>query len=207
MLIFGLGNPGRDYDGTRHNVGFEVINKLAYDNNIDICRMKRRSFIGEGFIGSQKCVLIKPQTFMNLSGEAVRENIQFYKEPLENIIIIYDDTSLKLGEIRIRAQGSSGGHNGIKNILYHLGTDVFPRVRVGIGEKPSGWDLADYVLSRFKKDEIDDIVTGITKAGEAVEILIREGLSEAMNKYNKINKVKKPNMDKQIPEEGEKQTE
>lgn len=191
-LVVGLGNPEKDYKGTRHNIGFEVINKLAYDNNIDINRAKYRAHIGEGFIGGKKVILAKPQTFMNLSGESVRELVKFYKPNLDEILIIYDDVSLSPGEIRVREKGSAGGHNGIKNIIYQLETDHFPRVKVGIGEKPKGWDLADYVLSKFKKDEMDSMILGITDAASAAVLIIEEGTKTAMNKFNKktgVNKI------------------
>ncbi len=184
-LIIGLGNPGRDYAGTRHNVGFEVINKLAYDNNIEINKSKFRAHIGEGFINGKKVILIKPQTFMNLSGESVRDFVEYYKPLLEETIVIYDDVSLSPSQIRIRKKGTAGGHNGIKNIIYQLETDEFPRVKVGIGEKPPGWDLADYVLSKFGKKETEDIISGITDAADAVELILKEGFETAMNKYNK----------------------
>ncbi len=184
-LIFGLGNPEKDYKGTRHNVGFETINKLAYDFNIEINKAKFRAHIGEGFIANEKVMLIKPQTYMNLSGECVREIVHFYKLSAEDIIVIYDDIDLDIGQIRIRKKGSAGGQNGMKNILYHLETDEFIRIRIGVGEKPKGWNLADYVLSRFKPSEMEDIISGITKAGDAVETIIRLGVSEAMNIFNK----------------------
>jgi len=184
-LIVGLGNPGRDYAGTRHNVGFEVIQKLSYDHTIEIGRAKFRAHFGEGFIGREKVILARPQTYMNLSGEAVRDIMQFYKIPLDDLIVIYDDVSLVPGDIRVRETGSAGGHNGIKNILYQLETPDFLRIRVGIGAKPPGWDLADYVLSKFRPNEIDDIRSGITQATEAVEIILKDGVKNAMNRFNK----------------------
>jgi len=184
-LIVGLGNPGRDYAGTRHNVGFEAIQKLAYDHNIDINRAKFRAHFGEGRIGSQRVLLARPQTFMNLSGEAVRDIMAFHKIPQEDIIIIYDDVSLDPGSIRVRESGSAGGHNGIKNLLYHLESDEFLRVRIGVGEKPKGWDLADYVLSKFRPSELEDIITGISLATEAVELILSQGAKTAMNRFNK----------------------
>jgi len=184
-LIVGLGNPGRDYAGTRHNVGFEAIQKLSYDHNIDINRAKFRAHFGEGRIGSEKVILARPQTFMNLSGEAVRDIMAFYKIPQEDIIVIYDDVSLAPGKIRVRETGSAGGHNGVKNLLYHLETDEFLRVRVGIGEKPPGWDLADYVLSKFRPAEMEDILAGIALATDAVGLILRDGAKAAMNRYNK----------------------
>ena len=184
-LIVGLGNPGRDYAGTRHNIGFEAIRKLAYDHTIEINRAKFRAHFGEGRIGAEKVILAMPQTFMNLSGEAVRDIMAFYKLSQEDLIVIYDDVSLVPGQIRVRETGSAGGHNGVKNLLYHLETDEFLRVRVGIGEKPSGWDLADYVLSKFRPNEMDDIISGITLATEAVECILSQGVKAAMNRYNK----------------------
>ena len=183
-IIIGLGNPGRDYTGTRHNVGFEVLNKLAYDYNMEFNKAKHRADIAEGVIAGQKVVLAKPQTFMNLSGESVRDMIQFYKPEPDHWLVVYDDVSLAPGEIRVREHGTAGGHNGIKNIIYQLETDVFLRVRVGIGEKPAKWDLADYVLSKFSKQEMDDVIEGITKAGNAVAAILREGPRAAMNQYN-----------------------
>ena len=136
-LIVGLGNPGKKYEGTKHNVGFEVIDKLAESYNISITKIKHKGLCG----------------FMNLSGESVKDAASFYKVSGDDIIVIYDDTSLDVGSTRIREKGSAGGHNGIKNIIAHLGTDVFLRIKVGIGAKPNGWDLADYVLSKFSKDD------------------------------------------------------
>lgn len=184
QIIIGLGNPGSQYAGTRHNVGFEVINCLARDNNIDINRAKHRAHIGEGFIKGNKVMLVKPQTYMNLSGESVGEVLRFYKLGAEDIIVVYDDASLDVGQLRIRQAGSAGGHNGIKNIIERLDTDVFLRVKVGIGEKPDNWDLADYVLSRFKKDEEGIIAQSIERAAAAVEMIASGELTAAMNRYN-----------------------
>jgi PTH1 family peptidyl-tRNA hydrolase len=185
IIIAGLGNPEREYKNTRHNVGFEVINKLAYDYNIGINRVKFSAFYGEGVINYQKVVLIKPQTYMNLSGEAIRDMLNFYKLGPENLIVVYDDTSIDVGDIRIRKKGSAGGHNGMKNIIYHLESDEFLRIRVGIGAKPKEYDLKDYVLSHFSKKEQDDIIDGITKAAEAVAIILKDSVDNAMNKFNK----------------------
>ncbi len=183
-VIIGLGNPERDYKGTRHNVGFEAVNKLAYDHNIEFNKAKHRAHIAEGSICGHKVMLVKPQTFMNLSGESVREILQFYKLSPQDIIVIYDDIDLDVGSIRVRLKGSAGGQNGMRNIIYQLESDEFIRVRIGIGEKPPKWDLADYVLSRFKPEEQEAIVDGITKATDAVEIIIKNGVNDAMNKYN-----------------------
>lgn len=184
--IIGLGNPGRDYKWTRHNVGFEVINKLAYDYNIDMNKEKYKALIGEGRIGMEKVLLIEPLTYMNLSGESVREFVNFYKLQPEDIIVVCDDINLPLGSIRIRAKGSDGGQKGLRNIIYQLGYDNFTRVRVGVGEKPPKWDLAKYVLSKFTEEENTDIIKGITDAGDAVAMIVKDGSTQqAMNTYNK----------------------
>ncbi len=184
--IIGLGNPGRDYKWTRHNVGFEVINKLACDYNIDMNKEKYKALIGEGRIGFEKVLLIEPLTYMNLSGESVREFVNFYKLQPEDIIVVCDDINLPVGSIRIRAKGSDGGQKGLRNIIYQLGYDNFTRVRVGVGEKPPQWDLAKYVLSKFTEEENTDIIKGITDAGDAVAMIIKDGSTQqAMNTYNK----------------------
>lgn len=184
--IIGLGNPGRDYSWTRHNVGFEVINKLAYDYNIDMSREKFRAVTGEGHIGFEKVILIQPLTYMNASGESVREFVSFYKLGPEDIIVVCDDINLPVGGIRIRTKGSDGGQKGLRSIMYQLGYDNFTRVRVGIGQKPEKWDLARYVLSKFTEEEHDGIIKGITNAGDAVAMIVKQNdAAEAMNKYNK----------------------
>jgi len=188
MLIVGLGNPEGDYGGTRHNVGFEVISKLSNDHNIPLKRARFRARFGEGNIAGKKVVLVKPQTYMNLSGEAVRELMAFFRQSPGDVIVVYDDVDLPVGDIRVREKGSAGGHNGMKNIIYQMNTDEFARVRVGISAKPEGWDLADYVLSRFKKEELDGIIDGITRAAEAVEVILKEGVAAAMNRYNRTLK-------------------
>lgn len=188
-LIIGLGNPGKEYVGTKHNVGFEVLDKLAYDNNININKSKFNALIGEGTIKNKKVALLKPLTYMNLSGESVKATMSWYKISNKDIIVIYDDISLDIGDIRIREKGSAGGHNGMKNIIYLLNTDEFIRVRVGIGDKPANWDLANYVLSRFSKDEIPNIIEGFTKAADAVEMILDLGVSNAMNEYNQKKKL------------------
>lgn len=185
-LIIGLGNPGRDYKWTRHNVGFEVINKLAYDYNIDMNKEKYKAVIGDGRIGFEKVMLIEPLTYMNLSGESVREFVSFYKLEPEDIIVVCDDINLPVGSIRIRAKGSDGGQKGLRSIIYQLGYDNFTRVRVGVGEKPKEWDLAKYVLSKFTDEEYDDIIKGITDAGDAVAMIVKDGnTQQAMNSFNK----------------------
>ncbi len=190
IAIIGLGNPGRDYKNTRHNVGFEVINKLAYDNNIDMNKNKFKALIGEGRIGFEKVLLVQPLTYMNLSGESVRELVSFYKLEPEDIIVSCDDINLPVGYIRIREKGSDGGQKGLRSILYQLGYDNFTRVRVGVGEKPKDWDLKNYVLSKFTNEETEDIIQGITDATDAITMIVKEkDAKSAMNKYNK--KVKK----------------
>ena len=153
-IIVGLGNPGREYAGTRHNVGFGVLEKLAEKENIAILEKKHRAVIGKGVIAGQKCILAKPLTYMNLSGESVRQMIDYYKvDETSELIVVSDDVSLEPGQIRIRRKGSAGGHNGLKNIIANLGHDSFIRVKMGVGEKPRGWDLADYVLGRFSQKD------------------------------------------------------
>lgn len=193
FLIVGLGNPGSEYVGTRHNVGYEVINKLSYDYNIDMNKSKFRAIIGEGRIGYEKVILAKPITYMNLSGESVREIAAYYKLEPWQIIVCCDDINLPLKYIRVRSKGSDGGQKGLRNIIYQLGDDEFARVRVGVGEKPPKWDLAKYVLSRFTDEEKPDIISGMTDAADAISIIVKNGengINDAMNKYNK--KVAKP---------------
>lgn len=183
-LIVGLGNPGVAYKGTRHNIGFEVIDKLTFDYNININKVKHKAHIGEGQINGEKIIFAKPQTYMNLSGESISAIINFYKLPIENVIILYDEIAIDVGEIRLKEKGSAGGHNGIKSIIQHLDTDEFLRVRIGIGERPKHMVLADYVLSGFFREEYEKMVEGITKAGEAIECVVKESRIAAMNKYN-----------------------
>ena len=185
-IIAGLGNPGKQYAQTRHNVGFDTIDILADKYNISVDTKKHKALCGKGMIEGQKVVLAKPQTFMNLSGESVRELVDFYKiDPEEELIVIYDDISLEPGQLRIRPKGSAGGHNGIKNIIAHLGTQVFKRVKVGVGEKPKGYDLADYVLSRFPKDERVLMEEAFERAGEAAVCMMNATMEHAMNQFNK----------------------
>lgn len=189
FIIVGLGNPSKEYEGTRHNVGFEVIDKLAEKYNISVDMKKHRAYIGKGMIAGQKVILAKPQTYMNLSGESVRSLLDYYKiEEEEELLIIYDDISLDNGQIRIRAKGSAGGHNGIKNIIAHLGGQVFPRIKVGVGEKPPKYDLADYVLGHFSKAEQELMDEGYEKAIHATELILQGEMTEAMNEYNRKKK-------------------
>lgn len=184
-IIAGLGNPGRQYENTRHNVGFSFIDKLAEKYNISVLECKHRAMIGKGYIEGQKVILVKPQTYMNLSGESIREILQYYKAETENeLIVIYDDISLAPGALRIRKKGSAGGHNGIKNIIAQTGTDVFKRIRIGVGEKPAGYDLADYVLGHFSPSEKKEIDAACERAAEAISLLVKEEVDMAMNRFN-----------------------
>lgn len=183
-IIAGLGNPTREYEKTRHNVGFEVIDVLADMQGTTVEEKKFKGCYGRGIIGGEKVLLLKPQTFMNLSGESIRAASDFYKVDPEHIIIIYDDISLDVGQLRIRKKGSAGGHNGIKNIIAHLGTQEFPRIKVGVGDKPKKMDLADYVLSRFSKEDRAAMEDAFKEAAKAVEVMITEGMDTAMNQFN-----------------------
>ena len=189
LVIVGLGNPDDKYQGTRHNVGFDVIGLLAEKYNIAVDTKKHRAYIGKGIIGGQKVILAKPQTYMNLSGESVRSLVEYYKvDPETELLIIFDDISLDVGQLRIRKKGSAGGHNGIKNIIANLGTSVFQRIKVGVGEKPKGYDLADYVLGRFSKEDRELIKEGFECAAEAVAMITAGEIDQAMNKYNRKRK-------------------
>ena len=184
-LIVGLGNPGMQYAATRHNIGFEVIDSIAETYNISVLKNKYKALIGEGTIAGEKVILMKPQTYMNLSGEAVKACMDFHKISHEDLIVIYDDVSLDVGKLRIRKSGSAGGHNGIKNIIALIGTQEFPRIRFGVGEKPAGWDLANYVLGRFPEEEMKVVGPRIMDAVKATETLLKFGIDKAMNDYNK----------------------
>ena len=191
FIIVGLGNPTPEYEGTRHNVGFEVIDALARKYNIDVDMKKHRAYIGKGMIEGQKVILAKPQTYMNLSGESVRSLLDYYKvDEEQELLVIYDDISLGVGQIRIRAKGSAGGHSGIKNIIAHLGGQVFPRIKVGVGEKPPKWDLADYVLGHFSKEEQEQMEEGYEHAVCAVKEIVTGNIEAAMNEYNRKKKEK-----------------
>ena len=187
-IIAGLGNPTAQYRGTRHNVGFEVIDYLADKYNIDVTTKKFKGLIGTGAIEGQKVVLVKPQTFMNLSGESIREAVDYYKIDPEDIIVIYDDISLEPGQLRIRLKGSAGGHNGIKNIIAHLGTQEFPRIKVGVGAKPPKMDLADYVLGHFSTEDRAKVEEAIGHAMDAAVLMMQGEVDKAMNDYNSKNK-------------------
>lgn len=191
FIIAGLGNPTLQYRGTRHNVGFDVIDTLADKYNIAVETRKSRALIGKGIIAGQKVLLVKPQTYMNLSGESIGELVSYYKvDEEQELLVIYDDVSLDVGQLRLRRKGSAGGHNGIKDIIRHLGTDVFPRIKIGVGEKPKGYDLADYVLGHFSREEREMMEEGYQKAAEAVEMILAGELDEAMNVFNRKAKPK-----------------
>ena len=186
FIIVGLGNPTKEYEGTRHNVGFDVIDAIADKYNISVTERKNRAFCGKGIIAGQKVLLAKPQTYMNLSGESVRGLLDYFKIDEETeLIVIYDDISLDVGQLRIRKKGSAGGHNGIKNIITHLGTNVFQRIKVGVGEKPKEYDLADYVLGHFSKAEKELMEDGYKNAIEAIEMILQGEIDGAMNQFNK----------------------
>lgn len=185
FMVVGLGNPGRDYEMTRHNAGFLTLDHIAAEENIEIKKLKYKALIGDTVISGHRCLLVKPQTFMNNSGEAVREISQFYKIPPEKIIVIFDDISLPCGKLRIRRKGTDGGHNGIKSIIYHLNSDNFPRIKIGVGAKPHpDYNLADWVLSSFKKDEMEELKKAITKATEVLPFMLDGEIDKAMNKAN-----------------------
>lgn len=184
-IIIGLGNPTREYTATRHNIGFDVITRIADDYNISLDMKKHKSLCGRGIINGEKVILAQPQTYMNLSGEAVRELKDFYKVKNDDLIIIYDDISLDVGQIRVRPKGSAGGHNGIKSIISHLGSEEFPRIKVGVGSKPRGYDLADYVLGRFNEEDQKTIRETLKHASKACTYIISEGIDASMNQYNK----------------------
>ncbi len=184
-LVVGLGNPGDKYENTRHNVGFLTIDQIAEGQHVPVQKLKYRALTNTVELGGAKVLLMKPVTYMNLSGEAVGEAARFYKIPPDHVLVISDDVSLPLGKLRIRKGGSAGGHNGLKNIIQHLGTDQFPRVKIGVGEKPHpDYDMADWVLSKFAGEDLKAITAAIEKAAQAVECLIAHGPDKAMNQFN-----------------------
>ncbi len=185
-IIVGLGNFAKEYVNTRHNIGFDVIDKLAEQENIAMLEKKHKAVIGKGVVAGQKCILAKPVTFMNLSGESVRELIDYYKaDETTELIVISDDISLAVGQLRVRKKGSAGGHNGLKNIIAHLGHDSFIRIKVGVGEKPKGWDLADYVLGHFSPQERTLMDEAALRAADAIRTIITQGADVAMNEFNR----------------------
>lgn len=184
-LIVGLGNPGDKYKNTRHNAGFLALDQIAEENHIGVSRLKFKSLTGDGTVGGKRCLLMKPQTFMNNSGEAVSEAVRFYKIPMEHVLVIYDDISLEPGKMRIRRKGSHGGHNGIRDIIELTGTEEFPRIKIGVGKKPRpDYDLAAWVLSQFTEND-KEALTGVFHQSAAAAALIAGGkIDEAMNCYN-----------------------
>jgi PTH1 family peptidyl-tRNA hydrolase len=185
-LIVGLGNPGDKYKKTRHNMGFEIIDELADRLGIDVKTKEHKGLVGKGMCMGEKVILLKPLTFMNNSGESVGPVAAYYGIKPEDVIVCYDDICLEPGHIRVRKKGSAGGHNGMKSIIAHLGTENFPRVRAGVGEKPEKYDLADWVLGHFDKADQDAVQTGIDNAARAVTVMISEGADVAMNIFNGI---------------------
>lgn len=185
-LIVGLGNPKKEYEKTRHNVGFDTVDTLIEQERISQSGIKHRAMYGKGMIAGQKVIVAKPITFMNLSGEAVRPLVDYYKiDPINELIVIYDDIDLEPGQIRIRKKGSAGGHNGIKSIIAHLGTQEFCRIKIGVGEKPKGWDLADHVLGRFSSADRKLVDDAIIRSTKAISVILEENIDAAMNIYNK----------------------
>ena len=188
-IIVGLGNPSKEYENTRHNIGFDVVDRIIDKYDIPYSGTKHKAMYGSGMIDGVKAVVAKPLTYMNLSGEAVRALVDFYKvDPQTEVIIIYDDVALEPGKLRIRKKGSAGGHNGIKSIIEHLGTKEFVRIRVGVGEKPKGWDLAKYVLGRFSKDERKLMNEATDKSIEALKLILNGEVDAAMNEFNEKKK-------------------
>ena len=184
-IIAGLGNPGAKYDSTRHNIGFIALNYLAAKHNIKINKIKYKGLLGEGRIADERVVLLKPQTYMNLSGESIAPAARFYKTEPSGIIVIHDDVSLDAGRLRIREKGSDGGHNGLKSIILQLNSDAFTRIKIGVGDKPPEWELADWVLKKFTDEDIKILSKTVEDTAAAVEEIIKNGAQSAMNKYNR----------------------
>lgn len=183
FVIAGLGNPGKSYENTRHNIGFTTLDRIAKEYGIKINKIKHKALVGEGFISGQKVLLVKPQTYMNLSGNSIREILEYYKVDPENLIVIYDDIDIPIGSLRIRKKGSGGTHNGMKSIIYDIQSEQFPRIRIGIG-KETRMDLKDYVLGGFGKDEKVQIQNAVINAGKAAACIIEKGIEKAMGEYN-----------------------
>ena len=184
-IIAGLGNPGKKYEMTRHNAGFLAVDMLAKEEGFEIKRLKFHSLVADEMIAGRRCLVMKPQTMMNNSGEAIYEAASYYNIPDENIIIIYDDISLDVGKTRIRRKGSAGGHNGIKSIISCLGAEDFPRVKVGVGKKPNAhYDLVDWVLGVFPKEKLDDLNSALKNSIEATRLIVQGDVDKAMNLYN-----------------------
>ena len=185
FLLVGLGNPGKQYENTRHNAGFMAVERIAEKHHTEIKRLKFKGLVGECSLAGKKVLLLKPSTFMNLSGQSVKEAMTFYKLPPERVIVLYDDINLEPGKLRIRRKGSDGGHNGMKNIIYLSGSDQFPRIRLGVGKKPHpDYNLADWVLSRFTPQEQKDLSLALDNAAAAAELMVAGNTDKAMNLYN-----------------------
>lgn len=201
-IIVGLGNPGKRYEQTKHNVGFITIDVLAEKYGIHINKIKHKALVGEGIIFGQKVLLIKPQTYMNLSGNSVREIVAYYKPPIENLVVVYDDIDIPMGSLRIRKSGSAGTHNGMRSIIYDLQNDKFPRVRIGIGGDRH-IPLSDYVIGGFRKEDKAIMEESITRAVSALECILEKGIVHAMNEYNNKNKTKgKPSVKEETEKDG-----
>ena len=184
MLVC-LGNPGDQYENTRHNVGFMVADQLGERYRLPIQKLKFKALTNVFTISGEKVLVMKPVTYMNLSGEAVRQAADFYKVPPDHVLVVLDDTALAVGKLRVRRGGSAGGHNGLKSIIQHLGTDQFPRLRVGVGEKPHpDYDLADWVLGRFTGEDKKAIDAAVKRAADGVECILKDGLEQGMNRFN-----------------------
>lgn len=193
FIIAGLGNPGKRYENTRHNVGFDAIDELVDRYRIPGSGVSHKAMVGKGIMEGQKVLLAKPLTYMNLSGEAIRGLVDYYKiDPETELLVIYDDISLEPGNIRIRKKGSAGGHNGIKSIIAQLGTQNFQRIRIGVGEKPKNWDLADYVLGTFGKEDRPLVEEALGNAAEAAAMIVQGKIDEAMNCFNRTKEAPKP---------------
>lgn len=182
-VIVGLGNPGKKYENTKHNIGFITVDYLAEKNDIKINKIKHKALVGEGFISGQKVLLVKPQTYMNLSGNSVREIIEYYKIEIEELIVIYDDIDIEMGRLRIRKKGSAGTHNGMRSIIYDLQSDLFPRIRIGIGGERK-MDLASYVIGKFDPDSVKTMENAVVRAAESIECILEKGIDIAMGEYN-----------------------
>ncbi len=184
-VIVGLGNPGKKYENTRHNIGFAAIDYIAEKEGININTGKHKALVGTGYIDGVKVLLVKPQTFMNLSGESLRPIMDFYKLEPEDFLVIFDDIDLDVGRIRVRRKGSAGGHNGMKSIISHLGSMEFPRIKIGVGAKPAGYDLADYVLGHFTRADQEILEERFEDVYDAAKLIVGDDITEAMNRHNK----------------------
>jgi len=182
-IIVGLGNPGKRYENTRHNLGFVTLDLIARENNIQINKIKHKALVGEGMISGQKVLLVKPQTYMNLSGESVREVVEYYKPEIENLLVIFDDIDIPLGQIRVRKKGSAGTHNGMKSVIYQIQTDLFPRIRIGIGSERKR-NLISHVIGGFKKEEKKAIEDAVRRAAGAAASILEKGVEKTMSEYN-----------------------